>query len=38
MCRGMQLRVAEYCDALSNFLNVKLRAISEYIVGPHTNH
>ncbi len=34
MCRGMQLWVAEYFDAFSYFMNVELRAISEYIIGP----
>ena len=38
MCRGMQLWVAEYCDAFRYFMNVELRAISEYIIGPHANH
>jgi hypothetical protein len=38
MCRGMQLWVAEYCDAFRYFMNVELGAISEYIIRPHANH
>jgi len=34
----MQLGVTEYCDALRNLMNIKLRTISENIVRAHTNH
>ena len=38
MCRRTQLWVAEYSDAFRHFMKVELRPISEYIIGPHTNH